>query len=258
MRIIIYQIVLFCLLTNFCFGAIRAGNLNQNNDKQIWSENNVHVQLSEKWSLIIHAGLRWGDDYRRLFFFRQWNILQYDLTDSIREKICIEKNSIFQSFTIGPTYSKTWAIQGNRRGIRHWANSNRFGLMAFMTHEWRGWSLQQRLFGEYIEFVTPHYRDHGVYRHRVVLSSPWKFTCYKINPFLSNEWFFRSEDRKHGIIVQSGPFYENRIRLGASIQLSKKVQSDIWWQWRTIKQLPNNRPLWRNTYQIGITLNLQH
>ena len=250
---------LFLLFTaQFCYADIRVGNLNQNNDQQFWFEQNINAQINSKWSFLFHSGERIGDDYRRFWFLRQWVMLEYDCTEFLQKLFCISKESAFQSFTIGPSYSKSWSIQGNKNGIRHWANSDRPGAAAFMTHNWCGWMLRQRLFAEYIDFVTPHYRNHGIYRHRAILNAPWKLTCYQLNPFFSNEWFFREESVKNGIVIQSGPFYENRLRIGISAQFSKCLAADIWWQQRANKQLPGSKPLWRKTYQIGITVNIQN
>lgn len=232
------------------------GNLNQNNDQGIWLEQNVNVKVNNSWSLIFNHSERWGNDYKRFWYFRHWYIAQYDLTPLVKDLLCIPQNSLFVGFTIGPGFSEVWSIQRNTRGIVHWEHSYRPNLVAFMTHSWHGWSLQQRMVGEYVGYFSKHYRAHAFYRHRAVLHTPWKWTCFHFNPFISNEWFLREESKDGKVVIQSGPFYDNRFRLGIAFDLMQHFTAQLWWQLRMSKQLPGSNPLWRKTYQIGLTLNL--
>ncbi|KAF3361662.1 hypothetical protein PHSC3_001785 [Chlamydiales bacterium STE3] len=252
------SIALFLMLP--CWGDIKVGHLNQNHDQGIWLDQNISMPLTHKWQLILHAGQRFGDDHRRLWFSRQWAILQYDLTENLKSFFCVGDESIFKNFSIGPGYSEVGAIQSNSRGNFHWSYSHRPSIVAFMSHAWKGWELQQRMAGEYLHFATKHYRNHAYYRHRAVLTSPWEWSSLRLNPFLSNEWFLRAENRKtqngQRKVIQSGPFYENRLRMGFTMNLNRHFSPQFWWQLRLNKQAPGNHPLWRKTYQIGLTLNM--
>lgn len=254
---LLFTILIYCLAFQIDAG-MHVGHLNQNHDRGIWFEENFNSKIG-KLGYTINITQRLGDNNRRLWFHKQWLMTYYDFSDSIRDMLQFREDSLFKAFSFGPGLANVWAINRNTKGVFHWAHSYRPTLIAFLVHVYRGWQLEQRMVGEYNCFITSHYRKHAFYRHRMLLNPPWRWSSLGIGPFLSNEWFFRSEDSKkeNGVetIIQSGPYFENRFRIGFTMQMSPTFAPQLWWQYRTIKQTPGNHPLWRKTYQFGFSAN---
>lgn len=232
------------------YAEIDVGKLNENNDHGVWLEQNLNVQFNKDWLFYFHTEERWGDNYKRFWFFEHWSILQYDITKYIQRLFCLSPDSIFKSLSIGPGFAQSWELQKNTNNLYHWAMANRPEIVSFLKMEWRDWSLTQRLVGEYKRYITKHYRSHALCRYRLWINSPWNFTSIKLNPFLANEFFFRKKKSNQSVF-----FYENRMRVGFNTNLIRHMTAIGWWQWRTIKQLPGNKPLWKFTYQLGLTVN---
>lgn len=135
-----------------------------------------------------------------------------------------------------------------------WASANIPMLEANLTIELPvlGGLFRQRYRGEYVSFNTKHFHDHGLFRYRMYYFTPWRLGRVEFNPWVSNEFFFRQTTRRGGAIIQQGNWYENRFRIGANARLTKNLFIDLYWQWRTLRQMPGFYPNWANTYQIGV------
>lgn len=212
----------------------------------MWSEEIVEREMGNGWSYRARGVQYIGADYQRLFNHQYEGMFYYDLIKSFPSA------SFVKSIRLGPGYNVTEHIQSNTLGVRQWVWFNRLLVENINTLSILNWEVSQRSRIEYHLYMRPHYEDHGVYRCRLQFNAPWEFTCLKIKPFLSNEWFFRKDtfddDNSVGMV---GGWYQNRLRVGITVE-----PYAFYWQWRILKQPPGSLRVWNNTYQIGFQVYL--
>jgi hypothetical protein len=240
-------------------GGNLVAKLNKKNDQGFWFEQVMNKKLPYGWSVETHTEQRWGAGYR-LFWYHEYHLnFQYDFIKQINKWFKLHPDNILKNISIGPAFTQYSQIQTNTRGKAKWVWVSRPILAGFINFKWKGWVLTNRLRGEYQQYNSPHYKDYGNGRYRIVLFTPLKITRYQINPYISNEFFFRSntyhKTHPKGLV---GGLYENRFRLGLAIDLWKDVfTAQIFWQWRPLKQKPMvDQRRWVNTYQSGLLLSL--
>lgn len=254
MKKILTSLTLFSALCAFSLEGSIMSQLNANNDHGIWFEQMATLHLQREWSVKLKTEQRLGADYKKFWDYEFEAVFQYDLLHLLP---CSRLN--LTTLSIGPGYNATKQFQKNTNSIYHWVWINRTILQAFISFDFYNWSIRQRLYGEYYDYTKKHYKDYGLYRHRLAIYTPWKFTCLKINPFVSNEWFFRnntySSSHTSGLV---GPYYENRFRVGLEASFTENFDSFAGWQWRTTKQKPGSHPGWFNTYQYVINISLKY
>jgi hypothetical protein len=227
--------------------------LNANNDHGFWFEQNLSGKLSHHWSFLLHTEQHWGVNYTR--FYNQINdlVLLQDATRFLN--LC--SDSIVKEFLIGGGYDLTDRIQKNTRGKFHWVLVRRSIVEAHLSLQLLGFTIKQRLRREYENFVRKHYINYSLVRYRVIINSPWKFTRWNINPYVMDEIFVRrdtfNKNAQKGLI---GGLYNNRFRIGVNIDLTDKLSSAIYWQWRIRKHKPGTHPRWFNIYDIGLVFNV--
>lgn len=228
--------------------------LNANNDHGIWFNEIANVKLKHDWSINLKMEQRLGSNYRKFWNYQYEAVFQYDLLHLLPCN-CLNLTTL----SIGPGYNGTQQLQKNTQSVYHWVWINRPIIQAFVSFDLYKWSIRQRLYGEYYAYTKKHYKDYGLYRHRLAIYAPWKFTCLKINPFISNEWFFRnnsySSSNTSGLV---GTYYENRFRFGFESSFTDNFGIALGWQWRATKQKPGTHPGWFNTYQYLINFNLKY
>lgn len=232
-------------------GVGNIGHLNQNNDHGFWLKEELIGNLSKEAYLNLSFEQRWGNSYRTFWYHHYQVIGQYDFADWIRRSLCLCCDTHFKALTFGPGFKEAIFIGRNSHFDHVWASANIPMIEANLTFNLFGGLFRQRYRGEYVSFNTKHFHDHGLFRYRLYYFTPWRLGSIEFNPWVSNEFFFRETTKKRGAIIQQGNFYENRFRVGANARLTKKFFIDLYWQWRTVRQLPGYFPHWNNTYQIG-------
>lgn len=241
--------MIFLYVLTLILGFLEASStdrINQNNDRQIWSEEIFERDISGGWSYRARSVQNIGADYQRLFNHQYEGVLYCDLNKSYPSA------SFVKSMKLGAGYNATEHIQSNTLGVRQWVWFNRLLAENINTVSFFDWEISQRSRVEYHIYMRPYYEDHGVYRCRIQFNPPWEFTRFKIKPFLSNEWFFRRDtfDDDNGVGIVGG-WYQNRLRLGIIFN-----PFSFYWQWRILKQPKGISPPWYNTYQLGVQIYL--
>ena len=188
---------------------------------------------------------RWGNNYKTYWYQEYQGTFQYDITDLI--PICTERTP-FKSLILGLGVRETSSIATSTTGLQKWVGITRSLLEANLSLELDKWEINQRMRLEYHYYQASTYKNFTNYRHRIFVYTPWKYTCHEINPYIGNESFFRESNQ-----FLSGGYYENRFRIGFAGIIYKKLTSELWWQWKTIKS-NTDRDNWINTYQIGLSL----
>lgn len=253
MKTIITVLILLCSFRNY-LESNTSNKLNANNDHGFWFEQNITGSLSKNWSFILHTEQHWGADYRQFYN----HIYDLVLLDDITKLLGIATDSMIKSFQVGGGYDLTDRIQKNTKGKFHWVLVRRSVIETHAMLLCRGWQVKQRLRGEYESFVRKHYINYALLRYRLIVNSPWKFTCWNVNPFFSNEFFIRkntfNKNTQKGIV---GGLYSNRFRIGINADIiANKFFTSLYWQWRLTKHRPGTHPRWFKTYQIGLVFNV--
>ncbi len=222
--------------------------LNANNDHGIWISQTANFQLSSDWSIRYRMEQRLGSNYKKVWYYQYEAVFLYNLLKLLP---CNRLNTL----TIGLGYNITMDLKKNTLGNFHWVWINRPIIEANISFNLYEWSIRQRLRGEYNEYSKKHYIDHYIYRQRLAIYTPWKFTCLDLNPFISNEWFFRkttySSSNPTGLV---GGYHTNRFRIGFDASFTESLGATFSWQWRASKKKPGIHPGWFYTYQYCIDL----
>ena len=126
-----------------------------------------------------------------------------------------------------------------------------------MNAEIWDWQINQRLRIDYVSYTQKFYHDHGVLRYLVSLYNPWKFTCWNINPYVSNELFIRknaySQSNPTGLV---GGLHLNQLRIGLNADIIEEfLSTSLYWELRVVKHKPTDQPQWFNIYIIGLAFN---
>lgn len=230
--------------------------LNANNDLGFWLEENLKGQLSDRWNATFFIQQRWGAKCQIFWYHFYLLYFQYDLTKCFKNGLPSCSNISITKLSIGPGIGEYIVHRKNTRDKYKWVSVLRPILEANFALVWDRWEFTQRLRVEYQSHNSSHYKNFANVRYRVEILTPWKFTSHKIRPYISNELFFRNNTyRKSHPSGLVGLYYENRFKLGFVADSSNEIfSSQIYWQWRTLRQRPGTHPEWFNTYQFGLAL----
>lgn len=222
--------------------------LNANNDHGFWLENNFQKSFSD-WLIKLHLEERWGIQSRKLWYEEYELFLQYDITKWLGKRT----PSFLKKITFGPCYNLTKQIEKDTQEVFRTVWVNKPFVETNINCVFWDWKVNQRARFEHLHYCKPHYNDHNTVRYRLAVYTPWKWTYWKFNPYLSNEWFFRkntvSLENPTGLV---GGWFQNRFRVGVAFDLFEKVSTALYWQWRIDKKKPEIRPRWFNVYAIGL------
>jgi len=239
-------------LTLPLFASVRnVGHLNRNNDHGFWLKEEFIANLSKQAYVNVAFEQRWGNDYRTFWYHHYQIIGQYDFAPFVKNSLCLRPDTPFRSLSFGPGFKEAISICRNSQQDFKWASANIPLVEANLTFDIFGGLFRQRFRGEYVNFNTKHYHDHGLFRYRLYYFTPWRWGKIEFNPWVSNEFFFREKTERYNAVIQTGVFYENRFKVGANARLFERFFVDLFWQWRSHRQLPGYWPHWANTYQIG-------
>ncbi len=252
MKKFLYLLTVTCLTTILPIQADVLTKLNANNDHGIWTDQRVSIGLTQNLEFRYRMEQRLGANYQKYWFYDYEGVLQYNIIPLLPECFC--KLTLL---TIGPGFNVTNQFQKNTDSVYHWVWINRSVLETRIAFDFYNCSIEQRIRGEYWEYTKKHYKDYALYRHRLTIFAPWKFTCLKFNPFIQNEWFLRndtySSTHTKGLV---GGYYENRFHVGVNSTLTDHIKTSLFWQWRALKQKPGTHPGWYDNFHYCFDINL--
>lgn len=249
-------------LESTCSAPGKAAKLNINNDEQLWLLENFKTYLTpckDIWATVEFEH-RWGDDFH-LFWYQGYELRLYkDLTKCAQGwldwKDCCGEN-ILKSVNVGIGILEAQNIAKQQVGgcfLWTWVHKPTIELNFVLG--WRDWKITNRIKDYYNHFGRTGYESFNEFRYRIEIYTPWKFTCWNINPYISNEFFLRPNSfhttHPTGIV---GGLYEDRLRAGIYLEpIKDKVAAQIYGQWRPLRQKPGTHPRYFNTYAAGFAL----
>lgn len=249
-------------------------DININGDTGIWLYEQVDSKIPDtNFAIFFDFEQRFGSHFKVLWYHGYELGISYSLTEKLKEKLCTTDCDRIKitNFSIAFAYlqynliARTW----DRPDVNfRWASfgSPRFDFNLSLSVS--DWGISQRFRIEYDRNMHhQHVKSYGIFRYRIGLTAPWKWTCWNISPFVNNEFFFRNNTLgkttvTNGITVaygNVGGYYENRFRLGFVMDIpvwcKEKVNTAIFWQWRPVKKSPGAFTYkWAKTNQIGVNL----
>ena len=251
--------------------AAQLARLNANGDSGLWLEENLYIKLPltcgddpcadpKDWLLTLHAEQRWGSRFEVQWYFEFEQIIQKDFAAELKNYMCLCDDSWLKNLYFGPGVTEYEQIskQNFGPGLTKWVWVIRPFVQANLNVSLWDWDINQRFRYEWQEFLSPNYHDYNNFRYKIEFFAPWKWTCYKIQPWIANEFFFRRKtynptSNPSGLV---GGFYEDRFRVGIQGQLTDTFQLKIWYQIRFLEQkvtATQSKKWWEN-YHLGLTL----
>lgn len=232
--------------------------LNSNHDQGLWLTQEANLNFDNQWLASFNTEQRWGSDYRLLWYQRYEALLDYNLTEIVKERLNLEPESTLKLLTVGGGFAQIIVIQRNTLGEFHEIGLSRPEIDIKANLGFCEWILKQRFRIEYHHHNASHYKNSVIYRWRLSIDSPRSFTRWEITPYIQNEFFFRkqtySKTHPDGLV---GNLFQDRFRFGLKLVLVKNfLKSDLYWQWRPLKQTPTSHLRWFSTYQVGMSVHL--
>jgi hypothetical protein len=214
--------VIFC---TFLITSAVASPKYKDGDWQLWNDASIKGKINDRWSVYVEEEVRWGDGMSQFYYEHthaevDFKILEW-LTIGPAMRIVYELNSKEVWY---PAYEPQVNFAGKWKILKDW------------TFEARA-RFQESIYDE------PGKKDIFVNRDKFTLKSPWKFTPLKLNPYISDEIFF-----KEGV----NGLAENRLWVGLGMEFFKNLKGELAYIWREIKQTSDNSYLESNILQANL------
>lgn len=196
-RVVIAIIGLICL-SNVEVFAYDSG------DFQVWHTENQSFKISEKSNISVEEEFRWGDDAGD-FYYHHYDVgFERELSDHF--KISLNYRQVYEK----------------KKG--DFLQENRPHFDATVKHDLIGIKLEDRSRFEFRHFDSKE--DSWRYRNKITLKLPWKFTGFKIQPYIANEAFLE---------LNTGILSRDRIYSGFIFNINKTMSSEIYYLWQNSK-----------------------
>jgi len=192
-------------------------------DFQVWHTENQEFKLNDKFKITTEEEFRWGDDASQFFYQHYDAGLVYSLNKNL---------------DLGMNYRQVYELRSGNK----FREENRPHINATVKYELYGFKLDDRNRLEYRHFDWQE--DAWRYRNKFGLRSPWKFTKFEIQPYVSDEMFVSFS----GI----NQFDENRFSPGVAFSLTKNIKGEIYYMLRAKKSTDT----WVKSNILGTKLKL--
>lgn len=227
------------------------GALNKKGDKGIWLDQNFRKDLSQQSELLITTQQRWGNNYKTLFSVQYEGTLMYHVP--------LKNKEIIKVFSLGGGFNATKDLKTPPGSYLQWVWESRYLYQMHWTMPLFKGDIIQTIRMEYRELHHGKLSSYGLLRYRFRFDLPWKWTKYKLHPWVSNEWFFRENtfDPATGI-GNVGGWSQDRVRVGVTASFfNGKLLSAVYYQWRYQRNAPGSESEWNHTSQLGLSATLQ-
>jgi len=192
-------------------------------DFEIWQDNTVVFDLAKQWRLVLSSELRYEGMARYLAEHYYETVVQYQAIDWL---------------SIAPQYRQTF-VRGGPGQPYNPVYSPMLNV-TFMT-VFQGWDLSDR---NRAQLNINKWGDTTwVYRNRVNITLPVRWTKIKIRPYIADEFFF----------TEGRGFSQNRIYVGMAANFNPVVLLKLYGIYRNVK---NSVHQWNTVGVLGIDFTL--
>ena len=139
------------------------------------------------------------------------------------------------------------------KSLGSWARETRPMLNATFSHSLGEWKFEDRNRFEWRQYASNTTQNWNRYRNRLKVSSPWKWTDLKINPYASIELFQPLSGQSGGKNRRARQDFEAAI--GVSANLTDDLSMDLYYMAEFKEQPKNSQHLTANI--IGVAMKLK-
>jgi len=192
-------------------------------DFSVWNTDVQEWKINGGSKIALEEEFRWGDNAREFYY---------------------------QHYDVGIFYAlnKYWNAGGGYRHARilagnSWKTECEPYAVATLSRVFAGFAFDDRSRLEYRHF--DYQPDAWRYRNKVTVKLPWEWTRLKLQPFVSEELFFR--------FGGTNQFGENRLSSGFGLNLTKDIKAEIYYLLDSVK---NSKGQWVDANVLGTKLKI--
>jgi hypothetical protein len=212
-------------LVLFLFAVAFKVHAYDNGDFQVWNTYGEEKKIDEKSRITAEEEQRWGDNANQLYYHH------YD----IGFVYTVNKN-----FDLGLNYRRIYERKKGKLRLENEPNIN-----AILKWDLWGFSLSDRNRIEYRHF--DYQGDSWRYRNTFTVRAPWKFTRFKIQPYLADEIFISS---------MGVAFNNNRFYSGLGFTLTKSIRGELYYMLQHTRTVNKNSTNWPFVNVLGTKIKL--
>jgi hypothetical protein len=190
-------------------------------DFQVWHTEVQEKEINEVSRIALEEEIRFGDNASE-FYYHHYDLgYSYDMNKYL---------------TLGINYRQVYEMKNGNFKIE-----NRPHINATFKTDVLGFKCDDRNRLEYRHFT--YQEDSWRYRNKFTVKFPWKFTAFKIQPYVADEIFLNL----NGI-----DFNRNRFYAGIGFNLTKSVKGEIFY----LLQGSKSSGIWTDANVLGTKLKL--
>jgi hypothetical protein len=208
----------------------------KNGDLQVWNIDVEEIKLVKKIKIALEEEFHWSNTNQgSKFCYQHYDAgLLYDVNKYL--SIGGGYRQIFEYFSTGnPKLTRF-----NNRFLPDYCPY----IVGILSGDLYGFSFTDRNRLEYNNF--DHKTDYWRYRNKLTIKTPWKFTRFEIQPYISDEAF----------VVFSGvpsDINQNRFQTGIGTGLTKNMKLELYYMRQSVKLSVKNPDKWLNANVLGFT-----
>ncbi|MEI8350401.1 MAG: DUF2490 domain-containing protein [Candidatus Omnitrophota bacterium] len=174
------------------------------NDFQVWNTDYEEKKINEKFKISLEEEFRWGDNASELYYQHYEPGITY---------------IVDKYWDVSLKYRHIYDKKGDKFKVENQPNLN-----ANLRWEFLNFPFENRFRLEYRHF--DYQVDSWLYRDKIMVKSPWKFTKFAIQPYLANEIF---------VNFYNTTFSRNRFYAGLGFAFTKNVKAEIYYLLQSTK-----------------------
>lgn len=214
--------LLACLITLAVASPVSA-KTGEDGDFQFWNTEQIEGKLNDHWKAGAELEFRFGDDVNEFYYTHEMFYFGYKAMDWL---------------DLQANFREVFELNTKTESEDDWFNEHR--PMFDVTPHWKfeGWDISDRNRFEYRFFEVKD--DAFRYRNKLTLKSPWKWTSWNFNPFISDEIFAQ----------QDLGLNRNRFYVGVGMDIIEHLTGELYFLWQSSEAEPD----WLNIYVLGTKL----
>ena len=190
-------------------------------DLQLWNTDSINIHLTRRTLLQGQTEFRYGKDSSKLYYKHYQGLVTFIRSTHV---------------LIAPGYRQVYW-----RTSKKWEKEyNPMLDITLQTKTRSRWFIADR---SRIVYRILDGHDHWLYRNRLEILTPWRFTRRGIGPYFSEEFFWE----------ESRGINQNRLIFGLRIPYHERTQLDLYYLYRAFK---NAHKDWINQNIIGVHFSL--
>lgn len=173
-------------------------------DWQLWNTDGIEIKLNDRWKIGVEEELRFGDNISEIYYTYTDGGLDLKVTDGLH---------------FGLNYRQVYEKKEDE-----WKEENRPHANA--TVKWKLYDLDLSNRSRLEYRMRENKDDEWRYRDKLTVKFPWKWTDYKIQPYVADEIFLDFYGEK---------INRNRLYAGLTSKIFRHLNVDVFYLWQASK-----------------------